>query len=185
MGGPKSLPFLLGGNMNKNIVLMGCDNTGKTTLAEALAKHLDGEYIKSLGPNKCREEQLEFMHTNLKKKGIKIYDRFPLIEEVASGVVLRQRTNFALTGQEEQEILSQIDLFILCYPGLFKVLNWGTREQYIGVKEHALDLIDRFNYVAVQLQKQTGRVREYNYTRTTLQEACEKISKQLKVGGSK
>lgn len=151
--------------MTKNIVIFGCDNTGKTTLANKLSEYFKGvNYFKSLGPNKTAVEQMKFMQESIVTEGINVFDRFPLIEEATSGVVLRNCDNFNVWGPKEKEILSNIDLFILCYPGLFDTLNWGAREQLEGVKENALSLIDAYNNMAATLRFDLRLdVIEYNY----------------------
>lgn len=149
--------------MGKNIVVFGCDNTGKTTLAQKIAFILGGQYVKSLGPNKTRNEQLGFMFENLDSYGIKIFDRFPIIEESTSGVVLRGHDNFQTWCEQEMDLLSKVDVFIFCNPGLFNTLNWGEREQLEGVKDHALELINKYNEIAVLLQQYYHNVIEYNY----------------------
>lgn len=151
--------------MAKNIVIFGCDNTGKTTLANKLVEHFRSvNYFKSLGPNKTAMEQMKFMQESMGTEGINVFDRFPLIEEATSGVVLRNHDNFDAWGKKEKDILSNVDLFILCYPGLFNTLNWGEREQLEGVKENALNLINAYNSMAVLLKYNLHLdVVEYDY----------------------
>ena len=149
--------------MKKNIVVFGCDNTGKTTLAQKIAFKLGGQYVKSLGPNKTKNEQLDFMFENLNSDGIKVFDRFPIIEESTSGVVLRGHNNFQTWREQEMDLLNKVAVFIFCNPGLFNILNWGEREQLVGVKDHALELINKYNEIAVLLQDYYHNVIEYNY----------------------
>lgn len=149
--------------MKKNIVVFGCDNTGKTTLAQKIAFKLGGKYVKSLGPNKTKNEQLDFMFENLNSDGIKVFDRFPIIEESTSGIVLRCHDNFQTWREQEMDLLNKVDVFIFCNPGLFNTLNWGEREQLEGVKDHALELINKYNEIAVLLQQYYHNVIEYNY----------------------
>ena len=153
-----------------NIVVFGCDNTGKSTLCSQLANLLneDSEYtaeaIHSLGPNKTLDEMLDFMNRNLAPRGsthTRIFDRFPIIEESIYGPLLRGENKFA--GIITKEILDKVDLFVYCYPGLFTVLNWGDREQMDGVKDNALDIIAGYNRLAVKLRLAGYNVKEYNF----------------------
>jgi len=153
-----------------NIVIFGCDNTGKSTLASQLVNYLnDGvdftaESIHSLGPGKTVDEMLDFMDRNLAPKGsthTRIFDRFPIIEESIYGPLLRGENKFA--GIITKKILDQVDLFVYCYPGLFTTLNWGDREQMDGVKDKALDIIAGYNRLAVKLKLAGYNVREYNF----------------------
>lgn len=145
-----------------NIVIFGCDNSGKTTLAKALCSEIKGSrYVRSLGPNKTVDEQIKFMAENLNANRINIFDRFPCIEEYVCGNVLRGKNNF--DGLDTSAILSKVDLFIFCYPGLLSVLDWGNREQLDGVKENIIELINGYTKYAYRLIQNKFRVEEFNY----------------------
>lgn len=145
-----------------NIVIFGCDNSGKTTLAKALCSEIEGSrYVRSLGPNKTFDEQIKFMVDNLDVDKVNIFDRFPCIEENVCGNVLRGSDNFS--GLDTSTFLDKVDLFIFCYPGLKSVLNWGNREQLDGVKENVVGLINGYNKYVYKLIQNGYRVEEYNY----------------------
>lgn len=145
-----------------NIVIFGCDNSGKTTLAKTLCSVIeDSRYVRSLGPNKTFNEQIRFMVDNLDVDRVNIFDRFPCIEENVCGNVLRGNDNFS--GFDTSTILDKVDLFIFCYPGLKSVLDWGDREQLNGVKENVVGLINGYNKYAYKLIQNGYRVEEYNY----------------------
>lgn len=149
-------------------VIFGCDNTGKTTLCNNLRDYLIEQYnveiAKSIGANKTIYEYMEFMKTNIEKENIVIFDRFPIIEEATCGKVLRDINIFGKWDNIGTiEILESIDVYIFCYPGLFSVLNWGSREQMDGIKENVLPLINAYNEVAVALKSIGLNVFEYNY----------------------
>ncbi len=162
--------------MNKNIVIFGCDNSGKTTLSKSLKEALDiklkglseVEYKHSLGPKITLEQQKEFMEVNLDNDCITIFDRFPIIEEAVCGKVLRG-VNIYNTGNSEEDydylksIFDKVDLFILCFPGLFQVVNWGEREQMEGVKENVMALIDGYFKIAITIKEMGYNVIEYNF----------------------
>ena len=145
-----------------NIVIFGCDNSGKTTLAKALCSVIeDSRYVMSLGPNKTLDEQIKFMTENLDVTRVNVFDRFPYIEENVCGNVLRGVDNFS--GLDTSTFLDKVDLFIFCYPGLKSVLNWGDREQLDGVKKNVVGLINGYNKYAYKLIQNKCRVEEYNY----------------------
>ena len=153
-----------------NIVVFGCDNSGKTTLCNQLVNLLNedvdftAEAIHSLGPNKSYDEMISFMENNLVPRGsthTKIFDRFPLIEESIYGPLLRGENKFA--DVNNRDIWDKVDLFIYCYPGLFHILNWGDREQMLGVKERVFEIIDAYNRLAVTLKLNGFNIKEYNY----------------------
>lgn len=158
--------------MNKNIVIFGCDNSGKTTLSSNLKFVFDLKFgqdnvfqIRSLGPGRTLNEQIDFMEKNLSMEGFKIFDRFPILEENVCGPIFRGKSNFENYPVEEQmKLLRYVDLFIFCYPGLFNVIKWGTREQMEGVKENVIDLISGYNKIAFDLKNSGFNIMEYNYT---------------------
>lgn len=158
--------------MNKNIVIFGCDNSGKTTLATSLKFICDLKYgsdnvykVTSLGPKRTLTEQVNFMEKNLISEGVKIFDRFPLIEEYVCGPIFRNKNNFEnYPASEGEKLLRSVDLFIFCYPGLFSVIDWGAREQMDGVKENVIELINGYNKIAFDLKKSGFNIVEYNYT---------------------
>lgn len=137
--------------MEYNIVIYGCDNSGKTTLAKNLVHNLmeafvgsevDFSYIHSLGPVSAGE-QISFMYRETKREpGVKVrvFDRFPLIEERICGMALRGRDLFVNEHQLRAMMFGKIDLLIFCDPGDEAILNWGDREQMAGVKENAMEM---------------------------------------------
>lgn len=156
--------------MNKNIVIFGCDNSGKTTLCYALQDTLstyytdDVEVIKSIGANKTIEEYLNFMNENLKKDCVTLFDRFPIIEEEVTGVILRGNSLFgSFSTCELFKYLSKVDLFIYCYPGFQNIKKWEDREQMDGIKENVDVLIPGYLQFALKLQDIGCNVFEYNY----------------------
>ncbi len=168
------------------IVVFGCDNTGKTTLCNELLDILDPyfhvEIAKSIGANKTVEEYVDFMKSNLSKEKVIIFDRFPIIEEATCGKVLRNNDIFEKWQKEDViGILKSVDIFILCYPGLFNVLNWGEREQMDGVKSNALKLINAYNEMAVALKDMNLNVFEYNYNCHNVFKFYSRIRKELDI----
>lgn len=149
-------------NFPINVVIFGCDNSGKTTLANKIVEFINNSiYVRSLGPNKTVDEQIKFMAENLNANRINIFDRFPCIEEYVCGNVLRGKDNFS--GLDTSAILDKVDLFIFCYPGLLNVLNWGSRDQLNGVKENVVELINGYTKYAKYLIDKGYNVLEYNY----------------------
>lgn len=149
--------------VNKNIVIFGCDNTGKTTLAHDLVTVLDcqGEFVPSAGPGDL-EYQEAYISKYLNKNGIKIFDRFAPIEESVCGTILRGENNFSDSAMFSL-YMNKVDLFIFCYPGLLNVMNWGEREQMAGVKDNVVDLINGYNRIANWIIKNGMSLFEYNY----------------------
>lgn len=173
--------------MNKNIVIFGCDNSGKTTLGKALekeiSKHYNVEYKHSLGPKATKEEQMEFMTSNMEKDCITIFDRFPFIEEGVCGKILRNKSIYETEDKDydraiEERLLKDVDIFIMCYPGIFNVVNWGDREQMYGIKENIVSLIRGYNMLAINLKNLGYNIIEYNYKYNSVEEVLEEIFKE-------
>lgn len=167
------------------IVVFGCDNTGKTTLCKELKDIFNVEYnveiAKSIGANKSLQEYIEFMKNNVEKENMVIFDRFPIIEEITCGKVLRDNNIFGKweNSSETLEILNSIDLYIFCYPGLFPILNWGKREQMDGVKENVLKLVNAYNEIAVALKGMGLNVYEFNYRKDNPFNFISKIRREI------
>lgn len=163
--------------MKINVIIFGCDNTGKTTLADNLVKYLTASdvpctKVKSLGPAKMGE-QVKFMDDMVAKRDdrnyIQIFDRFPIVEEEVCGVVLRNKNHFASYPSYVDKMLNHINLFIHCDPGLEEITKWGDREQMKGIKENAKELnelYEAFPYI----HGIEARTMNYNFKRDNWQE---------------
>lgn len=157
--------------MNKNIVIFGCDNSGKTTLCQRLQYELSDKYnvkiAKSIGPKKRIEEYVGFMDENLSENCVTIFDRFPIIEEATTGIVLRHENIFdKVVNQKEfyDKYLGMVDLFIYCYPGVDNILRFGEREQMNGIIENIQYLIPSYLQYFLMLKRYKYNVFEYNYS---------------------
>lgn len=167
--------------MSKKIVVFGCDNSGKTTLATTLAEKINGEVVRSLGPGKTYGEQMEFMRKNLFDidKNL-VFDRFPYIEEETTGVVIRGKSNFRKAVVDPDVVnsfLKKVDLFILCFPGIDSIVNWGEREQMDGVKENAEKLVTAYNLMFDKLSKAGYNVIVYNWHTDSIENILEEVRK--------
>lgn len=157
--------------MKINIVVYGCDNSGKTTLINNLVTYLlencqPAIAIKSLGPASL-SDQVRFMDkyildVNYLENSVQIFDRFPIIEEEVCGNILRNHNNFSSHATYVSNMLNQITFFIHCNPGEDKIFNWGEREQMKGIKENAKQLIEGYKAFPY-IHKITSRVFNYNY----------------------
>lgn len=170
--------------MKDKIVLFGVDNSGKTTLAKQLGYLYDANFGKTfvtipLGPANL-DEQINFMKTHLNSNVHTIFDRFPILEEMVCGNVLRGFSNFdALSDEQCDMYFDRINCFILCYPGILKVTEWGERDQMQGVKENVLMLINTYNALAFSLLQNGKNLIEYDYTRDTPEDVFNKINEML------
>lgn len=154
--------------MNKNIVIFGCDNAGKTTLAEQIVDTINQwgykvKYQHSLGKNATPDQMHDFMRLNLMDDCITVFDRFPVIEEEVCGKVLRGKNIFDGYYGETDAMLSKVDLFIFCMPHIFDIINWGEREQMDGVKDSVLELIHGYEKLAVKFKILGYNITQYSW----------------------
>lgn len=126
----------------RKIVLMGVDNSGKTTLARNLKevlnnKGFDFSYMPPLGVAPL-ERQEEYLGMVLFDEKNVIIDRLPVIEEEVAGRIFRNTSNFDKVNKDKIfGYYQNVDMIIFCNPSLEVITNWGTRPQMDGVKENA------------------------------------------------
>lgn len=119
-----------------NVVVYGCDNSGKTSLANHIAEKFNLEYVRSKGgPSMSTQEVLQYLDKNL-SEGDKVFDRFSIIEEYTNGLVLRGKDRFQDEFIDKESFLNRIDLFIYACPSMEAVKNFGDREQMDGIIEN-------------------------------------------------
>lgn len=119
-----------------NIVVYGCDNSGKTSLAKAIAEKFGMEYVRSMGgPNMNTQAILNYLGENL-REGNRVFDRFSIIEEYANGLILRGRDRFQDEFIDKEKFMNSVDLFIYACPSMETVKNFGDREQMEGIIEN-------------------------------------------------
>ena len=149
---------------SKKIVIFGCDNSGKTTLANELVSKFGFEYIRSPGPV-SRDEQIDFLKSKLDSDTDMVFDRFAIFEENVCGNILRGHSNFSDIPEAVAMDLfySKVDLFIFCNPGFDEIENWGDREQMDGVKENANKLWEGYKEIFRGLKNNSLNVIEYNW----------------------
>lgn len=151
-----------------NIVIIGIDNSGKTTLGNSLTEFLNRKntckYIHSLG-NVPLEDQLNFLNHELLEDinyDYKIFDRFPIIEEKIYGNILRNNNRYENLGVEDYW-LSKIDIFILCNPGFETISNWGEREQMEGVIDNSKKIYKAYINLYNELKNKGYNIKIYNF----------------------
>lgn len=125
---------------NKKIVVFGTDNSGKTTLVSNICDTLIS-FTKShsLGPVSV-EEMLKYTLDNLNSDTNFVFDRFPMIEEMTCGYVLRGYNKFGGMTKTVVDCFNKVSLFIYCDPGIDEITNWGDRDQMDGVKDNIFQL---------------------------------------------
>jgi len=160
------------------IVIFGPDNSGKTTLAKKIVENGDFFYSHSPGPVPV-EEMCEYIECYLSNIRNVVFDRFPVIEEMVCGKILRGNDKFDSFREEANSFLDRIDLFIFCNPGIEAITSWGTREQMEGVKENILKLHQGYCELLEGLRKNGRNVLVYDWQES--KEEIEKVIERIEV----
>lgn len=145
------------------VIVVGMDNTGKTTLCNYLKEKQNFQLINSCGPNKTKEEMENFIRTNLVKEGYIVFERFCYFEEMVYGKILRDKSLFSFKDDITQFILDNEPTIVYCRPEDEVIKNWNGREQMNGVIEQADLLIQRWDTVMKRARKLGFKVIKYNY----------------------
>lgn len=121
------------------LIVVGMDNTGKTTLCKELASKLNALHATSLGPNHTREEMLEEIRYYMDKSENVVFERFSIFEELIYGKILRGKSKFAF---EDIDLIKKYKpIIIYCRPDNDIIFNFGSREQMDGVIEYKEELV--------------------------------------------
>lgn len=170
------------------VVLMGVDNSGKTTLAKNLIEALitrgfDFNYMPPLGKAPLKE-QLEHLSSILFNEKNLIIDRLPMIEEEVVGRLLRNSSNFDKVNKDKIfEYYQNVDMIIFCNPSLEVITNWGDRPQMDGVKENAEKLQtgyeDFFFNLVYEMVEMPIEFRDYDWRSDITGRRCHEIVESI------
>lgn len=155
--------------MERKIVIIGMDNTGKTTLVNNMKNILNIKSIKSPGPDFTKEEMYNEVITNLSREELVILERFAIIEEIIYGEILRNAPKFNF------EDLMQIEekyhpIFIYCRPKKKDVFNFGERDQMEGVIERSEKLLEGFDNLYNKMIQKDFDIFRYDFNVSTPEE---------------
>ena len=146
----------------KMIIVLGFDNTGKSTLSHTIAKDFDRKVINSLGPVP-KSKQVEFMNKSIENEGL--HERFPFFEELVYGPILRGESNFSFYDPIALKLKLKEPIIIYCRPPRDTILNWGQREQMDGVIEGSVALLNAWDELMFQLIVDDWNVLPYDWTK--------------------
>ena len=164
--------------MDLKIIVVGMDNTGKTTLVNQLSEYFECESIKSLGPGYTRQEMIEEIKRKLDLPGIKILERFSILEECVYGKVLRNNQKFTL---DDMDWIRDYDFVIIyCRPDDDVIYNFGDREQMVGVIEEKDKLVKEFDDLMVEVARRGFVVIPYDWTKMNYGSIIEKVGGKRK-----
>ena len=157
------------------IIILGMDNTGKTTLALKLSQELDLPIIKSCGPNVTKNEMDNFILENMLSQEDDIYERFVFFEEMVYGSILRGKSKYSYKDELFQNILNSDAIIIYCRPHKRTIKQWNNREQMEGVIENSDKLLKRYDKVIRKAEKRGLKVIRYNYIMENVKDVISKL----------
>ena len=152
--------------MDSKIIVVGMDNTGKTTLVNQLCEFYGCESIKSLGPGYSREEMIDEVKRKLELPNRVVLERFSILEELVYGKVLRNDSKFTI---EDMELVRDYDFIIVyCRPEDEVIYNFGDREQMEGVIEQRVKLVEEWDRLIIELARKGFVITVYDWTKHRL-----------------
>jgi len=147
------------------IIILGMDNTGKTTLANYLNEKLGIVKIVSPGPHITKLEMEANIYASMTNSHSLILERFCFFEEMVYGKVLRGKSKFSFKDDIFKYIKEAKPLIIYCRPRLRKIREWGNREQMEGVIDNSKKLLHQFDRVIKKCRWHGLKVIRYDYTK--------------------
>ena len=152
--------------MNTKIIVVGMDNTCKTTLVNQLKEFYKCESIKSPGPNYTRQEMIDEIKKDLDLPNKVILERFSILEELVYGNVLRNHSKFRL---DDMDWVRDYDFIIVyCRPEDEVIYNFGDREQMDGVIEEKEKLVEAWDNLMIDLARIGFVIIPYDWTKMNL-----------------
>ena len=156
--------------MVNKIIVLGMDNTGKTTLSKELAQHLGYTHVNSLGPKASISEMCDYMDFVLDSDEPMILERFCFFEEMVYGKVLRNRSKFSWENSlYSLKLKVAKPLIIYCRPSKETIFQFGDREQMEGVIEQKEKLLAEFDDLYFSLLRPKFITILYNFECDTVE----------------
>ena len=147
------------------IIVVGMDNSGKTTLCDDLTYKLKAVHVEPMGPGKSRKMMLDNILLYMERDDNVIFERFSIFEELVYGRVLRGESKF--TFDDINLIRKYKPIIIYCRPSNEVIFNFGKRPQMKGVKEEKEKLLKAWDELI--FDSLSGfKIIKYDYTRDKL-----------------
>ncbi len=151
------------------IVVEGCDNSGKSTIAAKLAKRLRGLLIKSEHIPPLNEHLQEYMEVlqaaEMYGNGVVVSDRHHVVSEPIYGDIIRG--GHKLKEVTIKQALDQISAFVYCRPSDELILGtMAERQQMAGVTKNASALLKGYDqFFGSDFEYYRQKVWTYDYTK--------------------
>lgn len=152
------------------IIVLGMDNTGKSTLTKKLAEILKGEVVNSMGPGTQAQQRdwvVSQVNRNLEPNSNYVHDRFTCFEEMIYGKVLRGGvSNFTLQDDPYVNLLKSIKpIIVYARPDNNTIFNFGDREQMEGVIDNSQKLLEAYDELIREMRSLGWTILQYDYTK--------------------
>lgn len=157
------------------IIILGMDNTGKTTLAEQLSKELNIFLMRSKAKGLDKLNMESVIWADMTHSKDLILERFCFFEEMVYGKILRGKSNFKFSDKIFKTILENKPTIIYCRPQKKIIKNWKEREQMEGVIENSDKLLKQFDKVIKKARLHGLKVIKYDYTKETYFDVIAKL----------
>ena len=161
--------------VKKGVLIIGADNTGKTTLVNKLKINLEGkalfqnfqyEEIKNDTSDDYYGRVIDLFNNNDKV----VFERFTPIDELVYGKILHPNDNHRLSDLDKYFLNNRFSfLLIYCRPPEENALDFGERVQFQGVKEHGEELLKGFDetYASIIVKYPDLKFLKYDFTNIT------------------
>lgn len=131
--------------MLNKVIVLGMDNTGKTTLCQELSELLGYEHVNSLGPKVSYEEMANFLKEKFTSEEPMVFERLCFFEEMVYGPILRGESKFHWDDPYSYILRDSAPIIVYCRPPMKRIFNFGDREQMEGVIEQKEKLLLAFD----------------------------------------
>ena len=156
------------------LIITGMDNSGKTTLVQQLLKELNRnpfqeeryKVVNSPGPVSKELQEgwvLAQLTLGAEERATNIYERFPLLEEVVYGSVLRDNPLFEYGDAYFKLLKKENPLIVYTRPSREKIFNFGDRHQMEGVIEKSTELLAAYDDLIFKMLSEGWRILIYDY----------------------
>lgn len=166
------------------IIVEGVDNSGKTILANKLAKKLKAILIKT--ENIPPEATALYQYAGILQaaeaygNGIVVSDRHAAISDPIYGPICRGWTKLLL-GECANEI-DRVDAIVYCRPSDELILsNLSERDQMAGVVTNVKALIDAYDQFFGQLELKNGKVWRYDWSKDDVNILAQEIQRYARL----
>lgn len=159
------------------LIITGMDNSGKTTLANQVVDifnimreedEKEFQILKSPGP--IGEAQKDWVVQQLVSyipENHLIYERFPILEELVYGKILRRSSVFDYNDSYFQLLKKQNPVIVYTRPSRHRIFQFEDRPQMDGIIDNKNLLLDTYDDLIFKMLSEGWRILIYDYEVST------------------